>query len=247
MARIKFSVYIFMLFSLLQTSCGKEGFNSPKTSGAGGSLARFAIQGNYLYIVDFQDLNVYRIDDPTNPVYIGKRFIGFDVETIFPYGDKLFIGGQNGMYIFSVAQPDNPVKEGSIAHFRACDPVVSNDSIAYVTLRNAGPCGGARSVLNVYNVKDIKNPIHINEVGMRSPHGLGIKQNALYVCEGGYGMVVFDLKNPVNPAKKMELKDEVYYDVIPYGNILIAYIENGIALYDILDPLNPKLLSKLKN
>ena len=98
------------------------------------------------------------------------------------------------MYIYSVTDPATPVQESMITHFRACDLVVSNDIVSYVTLRSGnGSCGSTKNVLNVYNVKDIKNPVLVKEVDMDSPSGLGISRNALYVCEGDSGMVVFDL------------------------------------------------------
>ena len=240
-------VLILSGFWITQSSCEKNTSEaSIKTPGAGGSLARFAIVGNYLYVVNRTSLDAYDITDPAKPVFKKNAFVGFEIETIFPYNDKLFMGGEFGMYIFSIAQPDNPVKEGQVEHFRACDPVVTNDTLAYVTLTDASRCRGWKNELHVYDVKNIQKPVLLNEIGMKSPGGLGIRQNALYVCQGINGMVIFDLANPVKPKWVKELKDESYYDVIPYGNVLIVYIEKGISFYDITNPLNPVLLSKLK-
>ena len=59
--------------------------------------------------------------------------------------------------------------------------------------------------------------------------------------------ILFFLNGFLGSAKKKELKDaEIYYDVIPYGNVLIAYVQGGVCFYDITNPLDPVLLSKLQ-
>ncbi len=239
---IKQNVFILLITIMVLSSCEKQGGATSASSspaGAGGSLARFAIVGNYLYTVDSHSLIAYDITNPAKPVSKGSVFAGFDIETIFPYKDKLFLGASNGLYIFSIADPLNPVKEGSITHFRACDPVVSNDSISYVTLRNNNStCGSTKNVLNIYNVKDTKNPVLVKEVEMSTPYGLGTNKNALYICQGDSGLAVLDLKDPYNPQKVNTIKGNAYYDVIPYGDILIAFIDKGVSFFDIKDPLN---------
>ncbi|MGB8194592.1 MAG: hypothetical protein WCF67_21855 [Chitinophagaceae bacterium] len=252
MKRLNFIIYLFLLTTVLHVSCEKQADTSNASpsagSGAGGSLARFAIVGNYLYIVGYGTLTSFDITDPTKPVKKNTVNAGIAIETIFPYKDKLFLGSAVGMYIFSLANPALPVKEGEVTHIRACDPVVSNDTASYVTLRNFGTsCGASTSnVLNIYDIKNLKTPRLVRTELMKSPYGLGIKQKGLYVCEGVNGLTVFELTGGYNVIKKKEIKDETYYDVIPYGDVLIAFISKGICFYDISNPLEPVLLSKLK-
>ncbi|MEO5685395.1 MAG: hypothetical protein ABIQ88_22300 [Chitinophagaceae bacterium] len=239
---LRLPFYTIFCAMLLLSACEKQGNSSAADSasaGAGGSLARFAISGNYLYTVDSHMLTVYDITNPALPVNKGQVYAGFDIETIFPFKDKLMLGASNGLYIYSIADPVKPVKESSITHFRACDPVVTNDTISYVTLRSGnGSCGSLKNVLNVYDIKDSKAPKLVKEIDLKSPYGLGIKQKALYICEADNGLGVFSLADPYNPKKIAEFKDDLYYDVIPYGDILIAYIDKGVSFFDITDPLN---------
>src|SRR5689334_18258721 len=88
-----------------QSGCDKEmqAATDVKSTGAGGSLARFAIVGNYLYTVNYYDMDVYDISDPAKPLLKNTVPIMQAVETIFPFNDKLFIGGEFGMYIYSLA------------------------------------------------------------------------------------------------------------------------------------------------
>jgi hypothetical protein len=247
-------IYILLLAGLVLTvACEKAGSASADSAGgpqngAGGSLARFAINGNYLYMVDAHHITVVDVTNPATPEKKNMVFAGYDIETIFSYKNKLYLGASQGMYIFSLSDPINPVLEGSVTHFRACDPVVSNDSVSYVTLRNSnGSCGSTKNVLNIYDVKNAKEPKLVTEVEMKSPYGLGIYNSTLFVCEGENGLVTLDLTDPYKPVQKSVFKDESYFDVIPYGDVLIAFIHKGVCFYDIADPMKPELLSKLKD
>lgn len=223
-------------------SCTKEAAN-PATTGAGGSMARYTVAGNYLYIADNSELHAYDISDPTTPYRRSSQYIGFNIETIYQYKGKLFIGSANGMYVYSLVNPENPLQEGAITHVRSCDPVVANDSVAYVTLRTGVSCGGNRDILNVYNLRNPNSPSLVRTIDLQSPYGLGVAQKALYVCQGENGMVVFDLADPYNPRELRAFKDESYFDVIPYHGVLICFVSHGILLYDISEPLVPKKLS----
>lgn len=246
------NIYLLLFCLLIGMSCDKNAASSDSNSlsnggGAGGSLARFTIVGNYLYMVDMHMLQVVDITNPATPEVKGQVYAGFDIETIFSYKNKLYLGASNGMYIYSINDPLKPVKESDITHFRACDPVVSNDTVSYVTLRSQGTnCGSNKDVLNIYDVKDPKKPKLVKEVAMKSPYGLGIRNKALFICEGSNGLVTFDLSDPYKPEKTTEFKDETFYDVIPYGDVLIGFIQKGVCFFDISDPLKPVFLSKVQ-
>jgi len=242
---------LMLIFAVI-ASCSKDGNSAaaPDTAnnGAGGSLARYTIVGDYLYLVDDYNLDVYDCHNLANPVRKSSQQIGFGIETIYPFRDKLFIGSTNGMYVYSLEDPAAPRLEGAVTHVRACDPVVANDSAAYVTLRNFGTtCGGTENVLNVYNVKDVQHPRLVRTVTMKSPGGLGIHQSALYVCEGQNGLTDFDISKGYEPLEIRTLKGKDYQDVIPYNGLLICHLSDGICFYDLSDPLHPVEFGTVKN
>ncbi len=233
---------------LIMAGCTKEGMGGTNSTGVGGSTARFTIVGNYLYVVDNTSLKVFDITNPAvAPVMRSKTELGINIETIFPYQDKLFIGSSFSMFIYSLVDPVNPFKlaEAQYQFRMSCDPVVAKDSTAYATLNSSGPCGGGVSALVVYDIKNISNPVFKTQVLHSTPLGLGISSNALYVCDGG--LYVYNINNTYNPQFVRKITGETFFDVIPYGDLLICQVQSGIALYDITDRHQPVFLSKVLN
>lgn len=250
---MKKNIFYLLFLFLLFGSCQKDSSGTSKLGGGaigqGGSLARFAIAGNYLYSVDEAQLKVFDITDPKNPVLKNTQEVGFAIETIFPFKDKLFIGSTSEVHIFSIADPANPKKLSSAISpqiLRRCDPVVAKDTVAFATLRTNGPCGGIQSVLAVYNIKDILNPMQVATYPVGEPYGLGYSGDVLYVCDRQQGLLVFDISQPYQPVlTNITINDGSYIDVIPYQNTLICWVTTGIILYDITDNSRPVLIAQI--
>ena len=85
-----------------------ESLGSASGTGIGGSMARFTIVDDYLYTVDSYKLISFDIQDQINPVMKEEVSLGWGIETIFPYEDKLFIGAQNGMHIYGLSNKEKP-------------------------------------------------------------------------------------------------------------------------------------------
>lgn len=230
---------LFLLFIAMASSCDKANNStsgSPDQSGGsgkGGSLARFTIAQQHLYVVDQQKLITYSLANPASPKVTSSQFIGIDIETIYSYKDKLFIGSQDAMYIYSISDAGHPDKLGSASHVRACDPVVADDTVAYVTVRSGNTCGGSRNAMFVYDVRHVLNPVERNVINLESPWGLGMSGNTLFVCNGGNGLAVYDITNRYYPVLKKKIYDDTYFDVIPYGDMLICMVQGGTLLYEL--------------
>ncbi len=224
--------YIILL-AFLALSCADDSSLSavPSSSdGQGGSLARFTLAGDYLYTVDNFDLNVFNITNIEDPVKVNTVSIGFDIETLFNYKDYLYIGSQNGMFIYGLDNPEFPVKLSSVEHFTACDPVVANDTNAYVTLHSETFCGNNINVLEVYDVSDVTNPILLNSRNLEHPKGLGLYGNYLFVCDDE--IKVFDVTNPEASKLVTSIKRSAF-DLIISNDLLIAIGDEGLYQYQL--------------
>jgi hypothetical protein len=244
----KILLFIGLSIVLLAAIKCQKSSDSGTNTGTGGSTARFAIQGNYLYIVDRSNLKVFNMADLANPVLKNTVPVGFEIETIYPFKDKLFIGSTSVVHIFSVQDPESPEKLSTAISpevIRRCDPVVAKDSVAYATLRTNGMCGGTQSILAAYDIRDVTKPVQKATFPVGEPYGLGYADTALYVCDRS-GLNVFSIKNAFDPKLIKTMYDGWFMDVIPYNNTLICQVQDGLSLYDISKRLDPILITKIK-
>jgi hypothetical protein len=215
--------------------------------GVGGSMARFAINHDHLYTLDGGDVQTIDITSEASPLVVGKTNVSWDMETIFPHGNNLFIGSRSGMHIMDISEPASPVKISTYQHVRVCDPVTVQDNLAYVTLRSGTECEGFTNQLEVINIADLQNPQLLKTYPMTNPHGLGIDQNTLFVCDGSDGLKVYDASD-IDTIDKNQLahyKNINAFDVIPFNNILMMIGEDGIFQYDYTNPQAITFLSKI--
>ena len=226
-------------------SSGKSAQASPgANTGTGGSMARFALYDDYLYTVTQSGLQLFSLKKPELPSKKGDINLGWGIETIFPYKDKLFIGSTTGMFIFDNANPAKPVQMSAFTHARACDPVVVDDKYAYVTLRNNNSwCGGASNQLDVIDISNLYSPQLLKTYPMTSPYGLGLEGKTLFICEGKSGLKTFDATDVKAIKQTQHLKGVNAIDVIPLTNTLLAIGRDGLYQYDYSNRNQLKLLS----
>lgn len=212
-------------------------------TGTGGSMARFTLYDNYLYTVSQSDLLVFNVKTLNKPTQQAKINLGWGIETIFPYKDKLFIGSNTGMYIFDNKNPEKPERLSIFQHARACDPVVVHNDIAYVTLRT-GWCGASPNQLDVVNVSNLSSPSLIKSYQMQQPAGLAIDFPNLFICESQYGLKSFDASSATNITLQQHIEKINAYDVIPLeGKHLLMVGKDGLYQYDTSNPKSLKQLS----
>lgn len=224
------------------------GGGSGTTFGVGGSMARFGMYKDFLYIVDNSQLYTLNIANLDNPVDLGSKNIGWNMETMFIYNDHMFIGTTTGMLVYSLEIAQNPSYINQYNHMTSCDPVVVQDDLAYVTLHDGGWCGRSVNRLDVVEMKDNYTKMDlIASYPMASPHGLGIDGDVLFVCDGDAGLKVYDASNPleISMHKIAEFPDINTYDVIPVNNYLFMIGDAGFYLYDYSNLQNIQLLSTI--
>jgi hypothetical protein len=243
---------MFMLSSLSfmadKNATGASSGISGSGVGVGGSMARFGIKDQVLYVVDNSLLKVFDITDKLSPSKINEIYPGWNVETMFLTENEMFLGTTTGMAILDITNPSSPVFKTFFQHARSCDPVIVDDTLAYVTLRTGTTCGGNLNCLDVVNVKNINKPVMVKSYGMSNPQGLGKDGDLLFICDGSAGLKVYDASDPLSITSHLiyaypQIKA---FDVIPFKNVLMLIGENGLYQYNYSDVRNITLMSTIQ-
>ncbi|GHA43243.1 hypothetical protein GCM10007103_25650 [Salinimicrobium marinum] len=227
---------LFIIFiAVVFTACSGDTDSASPSSGdgTGGSLARFALVGDYLYTVDDQSLRIFDIVDPDLPKFVGDKYIGFDIETLYSLDEYLFVGSRLGMFIFNISDPKFPLQLSAVEHVRSCDPVVSSGDYTYVTLHTNASCAGTVNQLEIYDTKDLLRPELLVTVMLDRPIGLGLYENYLLVTDKKV-VRIFDVTDPANPDLVGGIEEDAF-DLIIMENDLFLIGDQSLSQYT----LNP--------
>jgi len=220
------------------------------TTGAGlgiaGSMARFAQLNQRLYTVSSDDLKVFNVTREDKPSYVKSVDLqNGNIETIFPYTDKLFIGSQTGMFIYDAANPDQPVKLGQFMHNRSCDPVIADGPYAYVTLRSGSFCGGVSNQLDVIDIKQLTSPQLVKSYSLSAPAGLAKDGKLLLICDGKEGLKIMDATHPAAITLLGRIPGIDTYDVIALNGTALVVAKDGVYTIDYTNPAQPRILDRM--
>ena len=243
-------LFAFILLSTFFYACDKDSSSitsgDSSNTGQGGSMAKFAIQGIYMYKVEGSLLKVYDVSNTSKTVLLNSIDLqNTGVETIFCNSQYLFFGTQNGMLIYGLSKPQSPNYISTYTHVVSCDPVVVQGNIVYVTLSSGNACNRGLDQLEVIDISDISNPSLLKVYRMGNPKGMAVAGKYLYLCDQLAGFKVLDITDNMNIIEVNSIKTILAYDVIASGNTLTITSDSGVYQYDCTDPLNLKLLSKI--
>jgi len=216
--------------------------------GVGGSMARFLTYDDYLYLLETDyRLKVLDISNIEEPVELEDKHIGWGLETMFIYGEHMYLGATDGLYIVSLHDPEQPAFMKKYQHITSCDPVVVEGNRAYVTLRSGNFCGGNQDLLEVVDISDKYDPDLIASYPMTEPYGLGIADQKLFICEGEHGLKVYDASDAMEISDHLlaEFTDIQATDVIPIDTLLFTIGDSGFHIYDFSDVTDIRKLGEI--
>ncbi len=243
-----FFILVFFSCTKSDSSSGGDISQGPgNTDGQGGSMAKFSISGDYLFIINQYQLKAYDINNPENPLALATLNVDFGIETVFTLDEYLFIGSVNGMYIYDISNPTNIKYLSYYQHITSCDPVVANDSLAFVTLNSTSSCwwqGGANR-LDVLDISNKVNPQLLSSSNMSGPKGLGIYQHYVIVCNGESGVEIYDYTNPNSLNYVSGISGIDAYDVIIQQDKMLLIGQDGLFQYDISNIEQIELISNI--
>jgi hypothetical protein len=221
-------------FSGFATGSGSAGVGG-SAYGVGGSMARFGLYKNMLYIVNNNSLLTFKLNTNSDVSLLNTIYVSWNVETIFITDNHLFLGTQSGMIVESLAIPEKPAQIGTFSHLTACDPVVIKGDLAFVTLKGGTTCRGNINQLDVIRMSNSYTKFTLlKSYPMFGPQGLGIDDDLLFICDGDAGLKIYNAADPMTISEHLiaSFPSINAYDVIPMNNYLFMIGEKGFMLYD---------------
>jgi hypothetical protein len=244
-----FLVYPTGIMNLNCANCAylaaSTSYSNANPVGTNGSTARFSIVNNFLYAVGMSNLIAFDISQPFAPQYKTTIQVDFHVETIYPLKDKLFVGTNNGMYMYDIlAEPGSPSLIGQFTHVRGCDPVIADDQYAYVTINDSSACLGFNNELQIVDISNLQNAFLVKTYSLTHPVGLSKDGTSLFVCDAKGGLKIYNAADVNNLQLIKQLNDGVVYDVVAENGLAIVVASDGVYQYDYTDLSNIHLISK---
>jgi hypothetical protein len=247
-------VYFNHISSIIPPSAVPASF-AGNSNGTSGTVNRISTYKDYVYFVSFYKLTTLK-DNQNELTLMSSTHLGNDLETVFIKDDLLYIGARTSMRILSLDTPELPSMIGSFWHPNSCDPVYPYDEVIYLTLRGGdfGGCFGDQNALwvlegvnrsNLINNKFVNTNV-LQEIAMKSPYGMTMIGDKLYVGEGANGLKIFDATNRKQLSLLSWDKSVAAYDIIPHPSrrdlVLIAG-PKGLGQYKIGNDNHFDLLS----
>ncbi len=227
----------------LSGSIGVSSGTSGATYGVGGSMARFGLYEDMLYIVNQSTLLSFKLNSTSEVTLLNTNYVNWTAETIFITDKHMFLGTQNGMIVMSLEVPERPLQVGSFSHMTACDPVVIKGDLAFVTLKGGTTCRGTLNQLDVVRMSNGYSKFELlKSYPMFGPQGLGIDDDLLFICDGDAGLKIYNAADPLTISQNQiaAFPSINAYDVIPMNNYLFMIGEKGFLLYDYTNIQNIK-------
>jgi hypothetical protein len=193
------------------------------TNGTGGSMARFGLKDDRLYTISWSDMKIFNTATPAVPSFV--KTVNFNQD--------------------DVTELDNPKKLGQFTHARACDPVVADDTHAYVTLRSNNRCAGFLNQLDVLDINNLTAPKLLKTYSFTEPAGLGKDGNLLFICDGKDGLKILDATNPTDIRPLKTISGMEAFDVIAWKGTAILTAKDGLYLINYSNPAQSYIAGRI--
>lgn len=228
------TIYFDYQSSIIPSSNVPASFAGNSQQGIG-TINRIAFSNDHVYVIGHAKLSTF--EDNGALELVNSSWHPWELETIFPHDDKLFIGTQSSMEVYDISNASSPQHISVFNHANACDPVLPVENTAYVTLRSSGTtCPGDDNTLFALDISRIESPQVAQEIPMESPFGMSMIGDKLYVGEGENGLKIFDASEKQNLKLITWDKSIQAYDVLAHPTrtdlILVAGPE-GLNQYRI--------------
>lgn len=162
-------------------------------SGMGNSLV--LKHNNLLFTNTYNSLIISDLTDLNNVVQVGS--ISEDITSMDAQGHYLIIGTSSDFSIYDIANPANPQKIFNKPLFSTKSVAWNNDRI-FLLVRNMNTTN--KYCLAIFNASDLSNIFSETSFSCNLSDGsIAVEDNFLYVSDWDYGLLMYDISNPLLP------------------------------------------------
>ena len=230
------------------------------TGGAGiGPCMDVVRDGGHLYVLQGRNLTVLSLANPAQPNVVGRLEDVGNLRQIVVRGKTAFITArEDGLFVVDVSNPAQPKLLTRYDTIEFATGIDIEDDFAFIACRWFG--------VEIVDVSDVKNPRHVSVMRVGEAQSCEVSDGYLYAGAWGERRVaICDARNPVAPKQVATVRLDGRGDgVCVRGGILYAAMGhhrpgaellsddpgygtgNGLEIYDVSNPIQPKHLSRVK-
>ncbi len=181
---------------------------------------------------------VYNLTDPAEPAVDGSCSSVYSGESLVLNGDRAYVACEgNGMEIFDISTPTNPVKLPGYNPTYPVNNISVNNNLACIA---AGEDNG----LIILDVTDTNNivekgkfkDIYAMKVSVASPY-------AYVMVSSIEPLVKIDISDPENPTKLGGIESPPWANTLITNGQWLFMVSEKLWVYNLSDPQNPTLLA----
>ncbi|HSL90769.1 MAG TPA: choice-of-anchor B family protein [Ignavibacteriaceae bacterium] len=200
--------------------------------------------GILLNINSFPQLNVELISNLNQYSTVGYNDIwGYVDQSGYEYA---LLGTRNGTSIINLSNPANPVESAFIPGPQSTwRDIKVHSHYAYIVTEGTG-AGNGLQIVDLSQLPSSATLVNTLTAWFERAHNIFIDNGFAFVIgtNGGGGMHILDLADPVNPVRTAYYTQSGYiHDVYVWDDTVVAMAESTYDLIDISNKSNPLLIS----
>ncbi len=216
-------------------------------------------EGAYLYMLQQRNVVILSVKDPARPVVVGKLEDVGNLRQIVVRGDVAYITArEDGLFVVDVSDPTAPRLLSHYDTIEFATGIALKDQYAFVAERWFG--------VEIVDISNPARPRHVSVVRVGEAQSCVVSDG--YLFAGAWGecrVAICDVRNPAKPKQVATVTLNGRGDglCVENGVLYAAYGHhqpgakhslddprygngNGMDIFDVSDPANPKRLSRVQ-